>query len=76
MSAAPESFSPSPDTQAFLAGSHDLLINGERVPAAAGERIEVQDPATEATIATVAGAGAEDIDRAVAGGGGPGQGGR
>ena len=66
MSAAPESFSPSPDTQAFLAGSHDLLINGERVPAAAGERIEVQDPATEATIATVAGAGAEDIDRAVA----------
>ena len=27
MSAAPESFSPSPDTQAFLAGSHDLLIN-------------------------------------------------
>jgi len=66
MSAAPESFSASPDTQAFLAGQHDLLIGGERVPARSGERIAVHDPATEAQIATVAGAGPEDIDRAVA----------
>ncbi|UCG74159.1 MAG: aldehyde dehydrogenase family protein [Chromatiales bacterium] len=66
MSAAPESFSPSPDTQAYLARQHDLLIGGERVPASSGESIAVYDPATEAQIATVAGAGPEDIDRAVA----------
>jgi phenylacetaldehyde dehydrogenase len=66
MSAAPESFGPSPDTQAFLSGRHDLLIGGERVAAQSGERIEVLDPATEACIASVAGAGPADIDRAVA----------
>ena len=43
MSAAPESFSAAPDTQAFLAGQHDLLIGGERVPALSGERIAVHD---------------------------------
>jgi len=65
MSAAPETFNPSPETQAWLAGEHNLLIDGQRVAAASGERIEVFDPATEALITTVAGAGAEDIDRAV-----------
>jgi phenylacetaldehyde dehydrogenase len=66
MSAAAETFAPADATQQFLAGEHNLLIDGERVPAISGERIEVFDPATEALIATVAGAGAEDIDRAVA----------
>ncbi|MDJ0929472.1 MAG: aldehyde dehydrogenase family protein [Gammaproteobacteria bacterium] len=65
MSAAAESLAPSPATREYLAGEHLLLINGERVPAASGERIEVQDPATEEIIATVAGAGADDVDRAV-----------
>ena len=65
MSAAAESIAPSSATREFLAGEHLLLIDGQRVPAASGERIEVQDPATEEIIATVAGAGADDIDRAV-----------
>ena len=64
MSAAAESIAPSSATREFLAGDHLLLIDGERVPAASGERIEVQDPASEEIIATVAGAGADDIDRA------------
>ncbi len=66
MSAAAETFAPSSQTQEYLAGEHNLLIDGERVPAASGERIEVFDPATENLVTTVAGAGPEDIDRAVA----------
>jgi phenylacetaldehyde dehydrogenase len=66
MSAAAETVSPSAQTQEWLAGNHHLLIDGERVAAESGERIEVQDPATEAIVTTVDGAGPEDIDRAVA----------
>lgn len=66
MNAAAEALAPSKETQQWLAGEHLLLIDGQRVPAASGERIEVQDPASEAIIASVAGAGPEDIDRAVA----------
>lgn len=66
MSAAAEAIAPSSQTQEWLASDHNLLIDGERVPAESGERIEVQDPATEAIFTTVAGAGPDDIDRAVA----------
>src|SRR5579859_4826057 len=42
-----------------------LLIDGERVAAAAGRTFETIDPSTGRTITSVAHAGPEDIDRAV-----------
>jgi acyl-CoA reductase-like NAD-dependent aldehyde dehydrogenase len=42
-----------------------LLIDGKQVPAQSGKTYEVINPATEAVIATVAEAGAADIDLAV-----------
>ncbi len=65
MTAAPETFNPSAKTRDYLSGEHLLLINGQRVPAASGEQIEVFDPATEEPIAKVASAGSDDVDRAV-----------
>jgi aldehyde dehydrogenase (NAD+) len=58
------------DPLAHVAGtrvldSHDLLINGRRVPAASGEYFETLDPATEQPIARVAAGNAADIDAAV-----------
>ncbi len=44
----------------------DLFINGEFVPAASGKRFSTVNPATGDTIAEVAEAGPEDLDRAVA----------
>lgn len=52
-------------TQTYLARSHDLLIDGKRM-AGSDRPITVIDPATEAEIAEVSAAGADDIDRAVA----------
>ncbi|HRA48029.1 MAG TPA: aldehyde dehydrogenase family protein [Thermomicrobiales bacterium] len=43
-----------------------LLINGQPVAAATGETFEVVNPARNSIIATVAKAGKEDVDRAVA----------
>ncbi|MBS1878851.1 MAG: aldehyde dehydrogenase family protein [Actinobacteria bacterium] len=43
-----------------------MLIGGERVEAASGERFEVLNPATGETIATVPAANAADVDAAVA----------
>ena len=54
-----------PETTAFLNREHRLFINGEWVPATAGESLESVDPATEQTIARFAGAGPVDIDTAV-----------
>jgi len=66
MSALPEDIAtPAPETLDFLARKHQLLIDGQWVDAASGATIEVEDPATEKTIATVACGGADDIDRAV-----------
>src|SRR5262245_49262887 len=48
-----------------LAGPHDLLIGGERVPAARGRTFETIDPATGEVIAEVAYGTPEDVDRAV-----------
>jgi aldehyde dehydrogenase (NAD+) len=51
--------------RAFAAGPHRLLIGGERLDAADGRTFETIDPATGRAIASVAHAGAEDVDRAV-----------
>ena len=45
-------------TRAFLAGPHELLIGGERRPAADGRTFETLDPATGEPIAAVAHGGA------------------
>jgi aldehyde dehydrogenase (NAD+) len=44
----------------------DLFINGEFVPSASGRRFVTSNPATGETLAEVAEAGREDLDRAVA----------
>src|SRR3954447_1198787 len=49
----------------FAAGPHKLLIGGERPDAADGRTFETVDPSTGKTIAEVAQAGTEDVDRAV-----------
>ncbi len=43
-----------------------MLIGGERLDAASGERLEVLNPATGETLATVPAAGPDDVDAAVA----------
>ena len=50
----------------FAGREHQLLIDGERVPAAGGRTFQTLDPATAKPIADVAHAGPEDVDRAVA----------
>jgi len=50
----------------FASRQHELLIDGERVPAASGHTFETVDPATGRPIAQIAHAGAGDVDRAVA----------
>ena len=52
-------------TVSIGAGPHQLLIGGEWVEAADGRTLATIDPATGETIAQVAHAGAEDVDRAV-----------
>src|SRR5436305_496196 len=49
----------------FAGREHQLLIDGERVPAADGRTFQTLDPATAKPITDVAHAGAEDVDRAV-----------
>ncbi|HEX6843906.1 MAG TPA: aldehyde dehydrogenase [Actinomycetota bacterium] len=51
---------------AAVDGPRELLIGGAWVPGAAGERLDVIDPSRGEVVTTVAAAGAEDIDRAVA----------
>src|SRR3990172_890532 len=46
--------------------THDLLIDGRRVPALSGRAFTVTNPATGQPVATVAEAGEEDVDRAAA----------
>jgi phenylacetaldehyde dehydrogenase len=57
---------PSNSVRDFIALKPRLLINGEWVAARAGKTLPVFDPATGREIASVAEAGAEDVDRAVA----------
>ncbi|MDF1666005.1 MAG: aldehyde dehydrogenase family protein [Planctomycetota bacterium] len=54
-----------PEVQSFLSRPHKLLINGQWVDAASGQRFNVEDPSTEETIASVAHGGAADVDEAV-----------
>src|ERR1700728_3304147 len=49
----------------FLAGKHQLLINGKWVDAKSGKTFAVFDPATGQQIAAVAEADAADVDAAV-----------
>jgi phenylacetaldehyde dehydrogenase len=51
---------------AFLKRPHQLLIDGAPVEAGTGRRTDVLDPGTGRVIATVAEAGAADVDKAVA----------
>ena len=46
--------------------TEELLIGGERLPAAEGRTFEVVNPASARPLATVAEAGVEDVNRAVA----------
>jgi len=48
-----------------VAAVENLLIDGQRVPSAAGRTFDTVNPATGAVFRTVAEAGAEDADRAV-----------
>lgn len=47
-------------------GDRTNLIDGERVEASAARRLEVEDPATGETIATIPRSDARDVERAVA----------
>lgn len=49
----------------FITRQHDLLVGGRTVASEAGERIDVLDPGTGATITTVARGRAADVDKAV-----------
>jgi phenylacetaldehyde dehydrogenase len=49
----------------FVSQDHGMLIGGEEVDAASGERFDVFNPATGEALATVPAAGQEDIDAAV-----------
>ena len=49
----------------FAARRHELVIDGERVPAADGRTFETLDPSTGRAITQVAHAGPADVDRAV-----------
>jgi acyl-CoA reductase-like NAD-dependent aldehyde dehydrogenase len=51
--------------RSFAGRDHQLLIDGEPTAAADGRTFETIDPATGRPIATIAQAGAEDVDRAV-----------
>src|SRR5262245_39189947 len=53
-------------TEAIPSLKNDLFINGEFVPSASGKRFPTVNPATGETLAEIAEAGSEDLDRAVA----------
>src|SRR6516164_3619998 len=51
--------------KSFLAGKHQLLIDGKSRDATSGKRFDVVDPATGQAVAAVAEADAADVDEAV-----------
>ena len=61
--ALPEQLSE--EARAFASTRHELLIGGERAPAADGRTFETVNPATGESIAEVAQGGPADVDRAV-----------
>src|SRR5260370_38833303 len=56
-----------PEANAPSKPQTDLSLAGKSVPASAGKRFDTTNPARGETIAQVAQAGTEDLDRAVAG---------
>jgi phenylacetaldehyde dehydrogenase len=62
---APHDYRIDERTRAFLNERHALLIGGRWVEPREQRRIDVIDPATERRIASVAAAGAADVDAAV-----------
>ena len=50
----------------FISREHQLFIGGEFVPSKGTSRLDVYNPADDTVLTTVAAAGAEDIDAAVA----------
>jgi acyl-CoA reductase-like NAD-dependent aldehyde dehydrogenase len=62
VTALPEQLSDA--ARAFAGRHHELLIDGERAPAADGRTFETVDPATGKPITTIAQGGPEDVDRA------------
>ncbi|MEO0344624.1 MAG: aldehyde dehydrogenase family protein [Pseudomonadota bacterium] len=61
-------YDPAPEStdHVSLRDSYGLFIDGEFTPAASGKTFETINPATQAPIASIAQAGSEDVDRAVA----------
>ena len=63
VTALPDQLSDS--AREFASRQHQLLIDGEQVPAAGGRTFETTDPSTGQPITRIAHAGGEDVDRAV-----------
>jgi len=63
VAAPPDSLSDA--ARRFIAGQQNLLIGGERVPAADGRTFDTLDPSRGEVIAQIAHAGAQDVDAAV-----------
>ena len=61
-------YAPAPESTEHIriADRYDLFIDGTFTPPTAGRRFSTINPATEATLAEIGEAGAEDVDRAVA----------
>ena len=64
----PFRYSPAPESRSLvqLRDSYGLFVDGDFRPAADGRTFDTIDPATEERLTTVARAGAEDVDAAVA----------
>lgn len=54
-----------PQVSAFLAQEHGQFIDGQLIPAAGGQRLPVVNPANGQTIASVAGATADEVEQAM-----------
>lgn len=65
MATAPDTVTPLDDVSAFLGSEHGLFIDGDWRAGRGTDRINVFNPATGETIATVANANAQDVDDAV-----------
>ena len=61
-------YAPAPESRDIVSHQdrYALYIGGEMVEAASGERFQTISPATEETLAEVAQAGPEDVERGVA----------
>ncbi|MFT4025645.1 MAG: aldehyde dehydrogenase family protein [Novosphingobium sp.] len=56
----------SSQARAFLDADHALFIDGREIGAESGKRLDVVDPSSGEVVATIADAGAADVDRAIA----------